>query len=476
MNVQSSAGSAYLKGVGELHVSGGSALLGQLVLDGTVAGLRLSGDLAAGQGITLSAGNQSLSMDATTRLQNGTGQMLLRGSSISMADGARIDGGTGTMVLTAVNDIEVTGITSANATRGAIIVSSSRGRVLDAGDLNPYDLRVTDLSGGIQVTAYGDMGNGTLATSDARYALDLDGASLQLTSRTGAVLVALGDQNVSDMQATARTDFHLTSAIGNVTASRVVASRGSLSMRSNGHLALSSVSSLGDMYLQGGSVQANTVSSRTGEVDIRSVAELSPLLPPAGLQIGTATAYGKLSLTSNTGILANTLSAKRGGITVAAGSSMQATTLNAYGALSVSAVGGMQLTSGRSTTAGIELSSAAAGVLANTLTAATGMKVTASTTAQLGSFRAGAGGADFAAATLSLTSGRSAGSILIRAAGVAQLGALQTTAGQIAAQTLGLGSGFQFSTLRAPGGIQLQANDQTLSHATVAVGPGWVLE
>jgi hypothetical protein len=247
-------------------------------------------------------------------------------------------------------------------------------------------------------------------------------------------------------------------------------------MRSNGHLALSSVSGMGNVYLQGGSVQANAVSSRNGGVDIRALNGVNPPPLVAGIQIGRATALGELSLTSATRISATSLAAKRGGISVVAGSSLQAATLSAYGALSVSAMGGMELTSGRSTTAGIELTSAAAGVLANTLTAATGLKVTATTTAQLGSFRTGAGGADFTAGTLALTSGRSAGNIQIRAAGVAQLGALQTTAGEIAARTLGLGSGFLFSTLRAPGGIRLQANDQTLSHVAVATGPGWVLE
>ncbi|PUE20245.1 leukotoxin LktA family filamentous adhesin [Limnohabitans sp. WS1] len=423
----SAYGSVYVTSPwGVLTVQNGQATTGQISLNGSAYGLNLTGTLSAAQGLTLNAGAYGLNLASTADLSNQAGSVVMKGSTIAMADGAKVHGGLGTLVLTATGDISLTGLSSDNATRSAILVSTTAGAVRDAGDANAYDLKVTAAGGGVSVSALGDVGNAALASSAAGRLLDTDASVLQITSKTGAVTLA---------QNKATTDVAITSAKN-------------IELLSQGSVVGSKLSALGGGLL---------VRSAAGGVQLSSGTSTQNLeVTAAGLiSLGAITVPGDILITSTTsgGVTAQALTAGLG-IIVSAGTA---------GNLSLGALKAQS---------GTVVLAAAGGTLSATSASATGnITLDATGNTSVGTLSSSTGAVDVEVTAGTLTTGAVSGSsaVAVKSSGNLSTGALTSTNAAINAQSTA--GSVALASARANTGLVVNAkNDLTITTYSVSAG------
>ena len=480
VQLANATGSVYLSApVGVLTVQDGNAATGNVSLMGTVAGLALTGDLRAANGMLLNAGSQNLTLSSTARLSNAANSLSMQGLGITMADGARVDGGNGTVAMTATNNITLTGVSSANASTSAITVTSTSGAVRDAGDTNAYDLRASNATGGIVVSAAGAVGDGTQAAGTPLRALETDASVLQVTSKAGSVYLSQAGAT-RDVNVTAALDAELASN-GSLIGTRVAALGGSVLLNSQtGGVNISTLSVKQDLTIKAaGNITVGTLSvpgnvslwstgagitttslsagkslaiqadSATGQSNLGTLSALAGTLSVnvAGtLGISTGTASGDLTVNSGKAASVGTLTSSTGKVTVVSNDALTFTKLSAATDLSASSTGtfnGGSTASGTLTTATsgkTTLSSASGLTLTGAISARTGLAVSSGAAMSLYSFAVSAGGASLTTTNtgsgLALqTTGSATGNVSVNSTGATSLGTLTSSAGSITADS-----------------------------------------
>lgn len=465
-------GSLYLKGSsGVLNVRGASAGAGQVSLNGSLAGLKIGGDVSTADGLTLSAGTQALELDASAQLANRSGSLVLQGRTITLADGASVDGGAGTVVLSATGDIQLTGIRSDNGSSGAIVVSTTGGSVLDAGD-STTDLLVSSATGGVVVSAQGSVGNTALATTAQGRSIETDAASLLVTSKADSVSLAQTSAT-RDVVISARDRAELVSQ-GSVAGTRVVSLLGDVAVSSAlggvkltsitagqdvtvaaaGKIELVAVTALRDIGLsssglgaagvgqglvattltagrhlsiraQGGDAQATLTSAvaRSGSMDVNVGGELT---------MASATSSAALTLAAGGAATINTLGSSTGSVSVTAGSSLSFSTAKAVQGLTMRSIGQLTGVSATSSAGTLDIASTAGGLKLATASAATGLTLDSAGALGVSSWASTRGAASITAqGVLTLGSGKASGQVAIRSGTEVSLGTLSSTTGGI---------------------------------------------
>ncbi len=423
-------GSAYLRPAqGLLRIGSASAATGQLVLNGTLGGLTVLGPLSAAQGVSLSAGSQALTLGADADVSNGSGSVVLQGSTITMANGASVNGGAGTVVMSATGNIALTGISSAHAGSGAIVVSTTNGAISDAGDTD-IDIAVRSATGGVVLTAAGHIGDPTAAAGAAGRALETNVPVIVATSRTGGVLLAQGTTDTRDVVVSAVSTAEV-SAQGNLVGTRVASTTGDVS-----------------------------VSSALGEVSVANLSAARDL---------TVIAAGRVTTSSATATRHATLTSSG---TAAGGGGMTLPSVTAGGALTISAAGATSdSTLGNVTARGGALTLSSGRHLTLTTGSATGLSsASAGGQLSLGSLTSSAGAVSASAgSTLGFTTLSAATGLSASAAGAITGNAASTRAGTAAITSTG--GGVQLATVTGPAGIVVSGNsDVSLTSATASAG------
>ncbi|TXH86428.1 MAG: hypothetical protein E6Q78_17105 [Rhodoferax sp.] len=478
----SATGSVYLKApLGVLTVKDGSATNGEIALDGSTFGLVVDGTVTAKNGLSLTAGTKTINLTGKANLSNDTGRTLVQSDTITMLDGARLSGGAGTVVMSATNNITLTGVSSSNATAGAIVVSTTRGSVIDAGDTNAYDLRVTSDTGGIQVTSYGKVGDAS-QTGTAQAYLDTDAPVLNLTNKMGEIMVAQ-TRATRDVQITAKTRADLLSQ-GSVVGTKVAALGGDATVTSAlGGVKLTSLTSTRDITVQAAGKIDLTSASAKQDLNLKSLATVSG----AGVQASTLTATRNANITvlanqdaaitQSTSSLIQSLTASAGAITVdvagtldlrnarsaldmtllSKGNAVVGSASSTRGFLNLKSTGGSLQASSLSAATQLTLDSRTS-INAGSLSAKTDLSVTSQSTAIINDFKVTAGGADFNIGShFTLTSGTATGLISVDLGGWGSLGTLTSSRGALTATS---GLGMRFNALKAGTGITLLAHKQ----------------
>jgi hypothetical protein len=446
------AGSVYLTSPFRLlTVKDAMATHGQISFNGTTFGLTLTGRMSAGVGMSLNGGLFDVNFSSLAHLDNLSGSVIVKGAAIKMADGAKIDGRTGTLLLTATNDITLTGLSSANTTRSAIMVTSTAGAVRDAGDSNAYDLKVSSTTGGIQVAAQGDVGNTALATTAAGRYLETDAPVLQVSSKAGAVSLAQKSAT-TDVVVSAAKNVELLSQ-GEVTGSKISALGGNLLVRSAaGGVKLTSATSTQNLDISGAglvnlgsiTVPGDILISSTGSGGVSALA----LSAGSNLSVSATGATGDLRLSS--------LSAKSGTINLNAGGSFTSTSATATGNITLDAVGTASTGIVSSSSGSVDLESSGSTLTTGTVTASAGVLLTALgnlSTGAVSSLNAGMT-ASTTNGALTMTSSKSKTALLARAKTGMAIGTYDVSGG---AATFTSGAGFTGSTGSATGNITLDA-------------------
>jgi hypothetical protein len=461
-------GSVYLSApFGVLTVKDAQATNGQISLNGSAYGLTMTGTMTSALGMSLTGGLNDVNFSSQAHLDNQSGSLVIKGANIKMSDGSKIDGSTGTMVLTATGDITLTGLSSANATRSAILVSTTTGAIKDAGDSNAYDMKVTSATGGILVTAQGNVGDSTLASTAAGRFIETDAPVLQVTSKVGSVSLAqIGA--TTDVALTAGKNAELLSQSA-IVGTKISALGGNTVVRSTGGgVKLTSATSTGNFEVSAtGLINLGAVTV-PGDILINSTQAggVSALALTAGqnLSVSAAGATGDLRLT--------TLAAKAGDLTLSAAGALSASSTTATGNITLSAVGNastgavtsragmvdMTSTSGSLTTgavsgvsgvllkssgnlstgaltsasANIDAQSVAGSVAITSAKAATALVAQSGTSMTLGTYAVSAGTANLTAgSTFTGTSGSASGKITLSATGNASTSAVTSSAGMV---------------------------------------------
>ncbi|MGV0984367.1 MAG: leukotoxin LktA family filamentous adhesin [Limnohabitans sp.] len=468
------AGSVYLSAPwGVLTVKDAQATTGQISLNGSAYGLTMTGTMTSAQGMTLTGGLNDVNFSSQANLDNLNGSLVIKGTNIKMADGAKIDGSTGTMVLSATGDITLTGLSSANTTRSAILVSTTAGAVRDAGDSNAYDMKVTSATGGIQVTAQGDVGDSTLAANAAGRFLETDAPVLQVASKVGSVSLAqIGA--TTDVVLTAGKNVELLSQAA-IVGSKISALGGNLVVRSTG----------------GGVKLTSATATQNFEVSAAGLIDLGAITVPGDILINSTVAGGVTALALTAGLNLSvsaagatgdlrltTLAAKAGNLTLNAAGTLSASSATATGNITLSAAGnastgaatssagtvdlkstGGTLTTGAvsgassvllkssgnlvtgaltSTTANVNAQSLTGSVAVTTAKAATALVAQSGTDMTLGTYTVSGGTATLTSgAAFTSTSGTASGNITLSAAGNASTGAATSSAGTVDLKSTG---------------------------------------
>ena len=475
---------------GALRVVDGSATAGRMALNGSVAGLELGGTLSAGQGMALTAGREAIGLMAGAALINGSGSTVFQGSTISMADGATVDGGAGTVVLSATGDITLTGIKTANNTAGAIVVTTTRGALLDGGETHT-DLAVTSESGAIVVSANGSVGDVTAAGAATGRFIETQAPVLNVTSRSGSV--ALNQKGLtSDATLSARLDAELTAELA-VTATRIASSRGSVRVSSEqGGVKVNTLTTSQDVLINAaGKIELSSLRAR-GDIGLNTSGVAG--VADQGITAAALAADGNLTITA-TGDQADSrftaLSARAGTLTLNNGGALTITgTTSGGGQVAILSEGETNIGSVSSRAAGVDIS-ANAGLTVGNVSASEAVLLSSQGALSTGSVASKGGtvelkaqnaGIDFgsvsAAGSASLIATRNAGStaitdirggnitakatdpddaIVVRAqAGAVMLGSLNATTGgiQLSAEAGPLSTG----ALKAVSGVVVSAH------------------
>jgi len=458
VRVVEAGGSAYVRPVdGVLRVGSATATRGQLVFNGTLGGLELLGPVSAATGVSLSAGTQALNLGKDADVSNGTGSVVLQGSTITMAEGATVNGGAGTVVLTATGNIALTGISSANAGSGAIVVSTTGGAITDGGDADT-DLTVRSATGGVVLSAQGGIGDVNAASNARTRSIETNVPVIVATSRTAGVSLAQGATDARDVVVSAVTAAEV-SAQGNLVGTRVASSTGDVSVSSSqGGVTMANLSAARDLTVQAAGRLAITSATATRNATLGSTGTASGTL---GASVSSVSAGGAVSIdvqgaTADTTVTSAT--ARGGALTVSSGRNLTLTSGTATAAASANAGGA--LTVGSLTSSAGSTSATAGGTLGFTsLSAATGLtaSATGTVTGNTATTRAGIASVESEQGNVQLSSVSAPGGVTLTAAqaltvgaAAASAGALSAVAGTNASLTSGTASGA--ATVTATGG------------------------
>jgi hypothetical protein len=460
-------GSVYLTSPwGVLTVKDAQATNGQISLDGSRYGLSLTGTMTSAMGMSLSGGLNDVNFSSQANLDNLNGSLVIKGANIEMADGAKVDGSTGTMVLTATGDITLTGLSSANTTRSAILVSTTGGSIRDAGDSNAYDLKVTSATGGILVTAIGDVGDSTLASNAAGRYIETDAPVLQVSSKVGSVSLAqIGA--TTDVVLTAGKNVELLSQAA-IVGSKISALGGNTLVRSTG----------------GGVKLASATSAVNFEVSAAGLIDLGAVTVPGDILINSTQADGVSALALTAGqnltvtaagttgdLRLTTLAAKAGTLTLNASRTLSLSSATARGDITLSAAGNVSAGAVTSSAGGVDLQSTGGTMTTGAVSGASTVLVKSSGNLVTGALTSTSANvnAQSVAGALSVTSAKAVTALLAQSAAEMSLGSYAVSGG-----TAGLTSGGTFTSTsgKATGDITLSAAGNVSAGAVTSSAGG----
>ena len=372
-----------------------------------------------------------------------TGLMYSAGTDLVLAasgdiTGSKASAGRGSASLIAGGSVTLTSMTSNHdaviSADGAItLTSGSAGR----------DMRLTALQGGIDGVAW-RAGNSLLAMANGAQG-DLSATSV--TASGGSIqLVSGGDLAVT--LATARGSLEM-SAVRGMSLLNATSTGAGMSLAAGGALSMQAGRSRTDLTLQAGTgLSASSLTSNAAKVLATTTT--------GQLSAQTVSAAQGAELSATGGALdVGTVKTTAGALALTAGGALSVSSAMSPGAIVVRAGADADLRTVRSSASSVDLASAKGSLRVATATAKTAFKADATLGAlTVGSFTAASADLD-AGATLSVTgTGKTTGDVEFQSGGTTTLGAMTSTGGTLTALARGA---IEAKSLQAKGAVSLNA-------------------